>query len=105
IGQYPITVSGAAALNYAITYVSGILKVVKTLAIPNAFTPNGDGINDTWNIEALGAYANCSVQVFNRWGLKVYFSTGYGVPWDGSFKGASLPSGTYYYIIDLKNGA
>ncbi len=104
IGQYPITVSGAAASNYAITYVPGVLKIVKTLAIPNTFTPNGDGINDTWNIEALRAYANCSVQVFNRWGLKVYFSTGYGVPWDGNFRGSSLPPGTYYYIIDLKNG-
>jgi gliding motility-associated-like protein len=104
IGQYPITVSGAADSNYAITYVPGVLKVVRTLAIPNAFTPNGDGINDTWNIDALGAYANCSVQVFTRWGLKVYFSTGYSIPWDGTFKGSRLPTGTYYYLIDLKNG-
>ena len=104
IGQYPITANGATAANYDITYVPGILTVVKSLTIPNAFTPNGEGVNDTWDIKALEAYANCSVDIFNRWGLKVYSSTGYGVPWDGTSKGTALPSGTYYYIINLKNG-
>ena len=74
------------------------------LIIPNTFTPNGDGINDTWEIKALQNYPNCTVAIYSRWGEKLYSSIGYPIPWDGTYKGASLPVGTYYYIIDLKNG-
>jgi gliding motility-associated-like protein len=79
-------------------------NTAQTLAIPNTFTPNGDGINDTWVIRSLENYPNCTVQVYNRWGEKLYSSVGYPVPWDGTYKGANLPVGTYYYIINLKNG-
>jgi len=78
--------------------------IIKDFHIPNTFTPNGDGINDTWNIKYLDTYPNCSVQIFSRWGEIVYSSIGYGIPWDGTYKGSALPSGTYYYIINLKNG-
>jgi gliding motility-associated-like protein len=44
------------------------------------------------------------VMVFNRWGQNVYSSIGYGIPWDGTYRGARLPTATYYYIINLKNG-
>jgi gliding motility-associated-like protein len=70
--------------------------------IPNTFTPNGDGINDVWNIEKIENYPNCTVNIFNRYGEKVYASVGYSVPWDGTYKGSPLPTGTYYYVIDLK---
>jgi len=75
------------------------------IVIPNTFTPNGDGINDTWDIKNLDGYANCMVQIFNRYGENVYSSVGYGTPWDGRYKGSALPTGTYYYIVDLKNGS
>jgi len=108
VGQYPITANGASSPNYTIiAYLPGVLSILpaeQSILIPNAFTPNGDGINDTWNIKFLSAYVNCSVDIFNRWGEKVYSSTGYSVPWDGSYKGTALPTGTYYYIINLKNG-
>jgi gliding motility-associated-like protein len=106
IGQYPITVSGAASPNYTIIYVPGILTVGLTgqsLAIPNTFTPNGDGINDTWDIKDMIAYPTGTVDIFDRYGVKVYSSTGYGTAWDGTYKGSKVPIGTYYYIIDLKN--
>ncbi len=77
------------------------IKVVKDFIVPNTFTPNGDGINDTWRIENLSLYPNQHVQVFNRYGQVLYDSKNYNNPWDGSFKGKPLPSGTYYYIIDL----
>ncbi len=80
------------------------VNVLPAPVIPNAFTPNGDGINDTWDIKYLNTYPGCTVEVFNRWGQKLYSSNGYPVPWDGSYKGAALPVGTYYYIIDPKNG-
>ena len=72
--------------------------------IPNAFSPNGDGINDVWRIKYLEFYSEATVQIFNRYGQLVYLTTGYNVPWDGNFKGTPLPVGTYYYIINPKNG-
>jgi gliding motility-associated-like protein len=107
VGQYSIFVGGASSPNYTITAIPGILTISpanEAIVIPNAFTPNGDGVNDTWNIQYLSAYLNCRVDVFNRYGEKVYSSIGYGTPWDGSYRGASLPVGTYYYIISLNNG-
>ncbi|BAU53895.1 hypothetical protein MgSA37_02066 [Mucilaginibacter gotjawali] len=103
IGQYPITLSGYASNDYSITPVQGVLTVIGAIVIPNTFTPNGDGINDTWNIKYLDTYSTCTVQIFNRYGESVYSSIGYGTPWDGTFKGAKLPTGTYYYVINLKN--
>ncbi len=72
--------------------------------IPNTFTPNGDGINDLWNITALDYYPECSLNIYSRYGSLVYKSIGYGKPWDGTSRGRRLPAGTYYYILDLKDG-
>jgi gliding motility-associated-like protein len=103
-GKYPIKASSASALNYLITYVDGVLTIAPPvdLVIPNTFTPNADGINDTWKIPALASYPNCSVQIFNRYGAKVYNSIGYGMPWDGTVNGSDAPVGVYYYSIDTK---
>ena len=81
-----------------------LLRVLKGPEIPNAFSPNGDGINDVWRIKYLEYYSEATVQIFNRYGQPVYLSSGYSVPWDGVFKGTPLPVGTYYYIINPKNG-
>lgn len=80
------------------------IRVYKAISIPNTFTPNGDGINDTWDIIALSTYPQSLTQVFNRYGTEVFKSTGYATPWDGTVNGQIVPSGTYYYKIDLKNG-
>jgi gliding motility-associated-like protein len=79
------------------------VAVVSKLVIPNTFTPNGDGINDFWDISNLMYYPDCTVNIYNRWGFAVYQSKGYGKPWDGTYKGSPLPAGTYYYVIDIKN--
>ncbi|WP_428327563.1 gliding motility-associated C-terminal domain-containing protein [Mucilaginibacter sp.] len=79
------------------------VRVYKKITIPNTFTPNGDGINDTWNIDALVTYPESFTQIFDRYGQRVYQSQGYSKAWDGTYKGSALPTGTYYYIIDLKN--
>jgi len=73
------------------------------IKIPNTFTPNGDGINDTWDIYALQFYPDCKVLIYNRWGELVFRSAGYGKSWDGTNNGKKLPVGTYYYIIGLGN--
>jgi gliding motility-associated-like protein len=79
------------------------VKVLKVPIVPNAFSPNGDGVNDTWNIKYLESYANATVTVFSRYGSIVYFSSkGYSQPWSGQANGSDLPMGSYYYIIDPK---
>jgi gliding motility-associated-like protein len=72
--------------------------------IPNTFTPNGDGINDTWQITGLEFDPTALVQVFSRYGQQVYESKGYGIAWNGQNKGKKMGTGTYYYIITTKNG-
>jgi len=104
-GQYPITASGAASPNYTIFYVDGVLTIYPVIIVPNAFTPNADGINDLWDIKYLQIYTNCVVKVYNRYGQQVYQSTGYSKPWDGTTNGKILPFGTYYYAIDIGDGS
>jgi gliding motility-associated-like protein len=102
LGEYPITISGAVAANYTFNYVLGTLTVKSTIVtVNNAFTPNGDGINDTWDIKYIGQFTNCTVEIMNRYGEKVFYSIGYPTPWNGKRGGANLPTGTYYYIIKL----
>ncbi|WP_186292572.1 T9SS type B sorting domain-containing protein [Mucilaginibacter corticis] len=71
-----------------------------TITPPNTFTPNGDGINDLWEIAGLTTYPDCKVKTYNRYGKLVFQSIGYSKPWDGLYNGAHLPVGTYYYVID-----
>jgi gliding motility-associated-like protein len=80
------------------------VKVLKPVNVPNAFSPNGDGINDTWTIPNLGDYPGATVDVYNRYGQRVYSSSGYGIAWDGTWNGKMLPLATYYYVIKLQNG-
>ncbi|GAA4302851.1 hypothetical protein GCM10023183_14890 [Nibribacter koreensis] len=77
------------------------ITVLPAVEIPNGFTPNNDGINDNWDIPTLKGYPGAHVEVFNRWGNKVFESKGYQTPWDGTMKGQPLPAATYYYLIRL----
>ncbi|WP_207492482.1 gliding motility-associated C-terminal domain-containing protein [Aridibaculum aurantiacum] len=78
------------------------VQVFKQVVVPNAFSPNGDGINDKWIIPALQAYPGFDISVFDRYGRLVYSSSS-SFSWDGSNNGKILPVGTYYYLIDLKH--
>jgi gliding motility-associated-like protein len=73
---------------------------VLDIKIPNTFTPNGDGINDYWDIPALASYPNCVVSIFDRAGSLLFQSRGYPIPWDGTYKGKPVPFATYYYVIE-----
>ncbi len=83
-----------------------VVSVYLPIIIPNTITPNGDGYNDTWRIIRAESYSGMDVNVYDRWGQRVYHSIGYTnqKPWDGTRSGAFLPAGTYYYVIDLKTG-
>ncbi|MFB2119839.1 gliding motility-associated C-terminal domain-containing protein [Parapedobacter sp. 2B3] len=74
------------------------------ILIPNTFSPNGDGFNDTWMIGGLEDMA-AVVSVFDRNGQVVFQSRGYGVPWDGLYKGRLVPVGAYYYHIAISGGS
>jgi gliding motility-associated-like protein len=80
------------------------IKVLKMPAIPNIFSPNGDGVHDKWVIDYLDSYSGCTVDIFNRYGQRIFHSEGYANPWDGTINGQPVPVGTYYYIVNPKNG-
>jgi gliding motility-associated-like protein len=85
--------------------------VVKTdpdrLIIPKAFSPNGDLINDLWEIRNTELYPRVEITVYNRWGQTVWRSArGYPIPWNGSSsRGIELPVDSYHYAIDLHDGS
>jgi gliding motility-associated-like protein len=81
---------------------SVFVKVFQKLVVPNAFSPNGDGINDTWQIPALSSYPNHEFMLFDRYGRQLFKTNAYKA-WDGNINGKPLPVATYYYLINLQN--
>lgn len=80
------------------------VKVLKAPSVPNIFSPNGDGVHDRWVIPYLESYPGCTIDIVNRYGQPVFHSVGYATAWDGKVNGRDVPVGTYYYVIDPKNG-
>jgi gliding motility-associated-like protein len=80
------------------------VTVRRALKIPNGFTPNGDGVNDTWEIANIAFQPDAVVEIFDRWGSKVFESKGYSTNWDGTSNGQPLPTHTYFYVISAENG-
>ncbi|MCU0457300.1 MAG: gliding motility-associated C-terminal domain-containing protein, partial [Bacteroidales bacterium] len=75
------------------------------LVIPNAISPNGDLINDVWNIGEYELYPEIEIRIFDSWGNLVWQSEkGYPRKWDGTSRGRKLPIDSYHYVIDLHNG-
>ncbi len=98
--EYKLTVTESGKCPVSDYVLVKVLPRVKPIFIPNVFSPNNDGINDTWMISQLAAYPEATVNVFTRFGQKVFSSvSGYKIPWNGTNKGAKLPIGTYYYVI------
>lgn len=101
--SYALTVkTGDVTAGCSNTFPLTVLSYLD-IAIPNAFSPNGDGLNDTWVIQGISKYPQSKVSIFNRWGNKVYTNDeGYKAPWDGNYNGLEVATATYYYVIDLK---
>lgn len=79
---------------------------LKKIIIPNnAFTPNGDNINDLWFIPGIESFSGTEVTVFNRWGQMIYRNSDYqrSSGWDGTQNGSKLPAATYFYVITINN--
>lgn len=83
------------------------LSAEPSLVPAQAFTPNGDGINDSWVIPGIDNYPNNRVTIYNRWGHEIFGTNQYQNDWNGTAKGNSnmLPPGSYFYVIDLGNGS
>ena len=99
---------------YFLTVNNGVCSIVdevtvfveNQLKIPNTFSPNGDGINDEWEILGIVNFPDVGIQVFNRWGQLVFQTTGYPSDkrWNGTSLGEKeLAPGVYYYVINLRD--
>ena len=77
------------------------VTVLPPIRIPNAFTPNNDGHDDTWQIEFIEQFPDNTVSVFNRWGNRVFSTDHYSRAneWRGDINGQPAPVGTYYYVV------
>lgn len=110
----PIATPGSTTTYYLVVSNNGCsdtaevtVVVTQPINVPNTFTPNGDGVNDLWEIRNIENYPNCKVTVYDRWGQKVFNTVGYSNTnaWNGTNHGLSIPAAVYYYVIDLNSGA
>jgi len=94
--QYQVLIS-----NGICSYVARVkVEVLHAPQPVTAFTPNGDGVNDYWEIAHILDFPQASISVYNRYGTQLFFSKGFYHPWDGRFQGQPVPWGVYYYIIE-----
>ena len=97
-GDYTVTVTDSYGCTVSFTQYFTYIDV----CIPNNFTPNGDGINDTWGPGCTENYKNLVYSVFDRYG-RIVGTYRVGQYWDGKYKGAELPSGDYWYVLKLND--
>lgn len=97
---YTVTVTTADG---CIGFDSVEVTVVPLIEYISGFSPNGDGINETWQIDYVEQFPDIDVEIYNRWGQLLFKSHGYSTPWDGTYNGKPLPIGTYYYVIVLNH--
>jgi len=100
-GTYTINILDYNNCSSSATFA--LMTDIVTVEPVDAFTPNGDGVNETWVIGNIEEFPDCTVKIFNQWGNLVFESTGYTEPWDGKNSDKNAASAVYYYIIDLKN--
>ncbi len=104
---YWVQVTGNDGCVKSDTVIVKECTVANNIKVPNAFTPNNDGENDTWEIKDLDNYPNASVEIYDRWGRMVYQAkNGYpSTGWDGTSRGRNLPMDSYFYFIKLNDGS
>jgi gliding motility-associated-like protein len=90
--------------DYQAADTSAVVQIYSTHRdIMYLFTPNGDGINDYWELPKLSEWGKCDVKVYNRWGKLVFSDPNYNNLWNGTSNGSPLPEGPYYFIIKTEN--
>lgn len=96
---YVLTITDAKGCTNRDTVIITVTQSEFKGLVSNLFTPNGDGINDTWHIENIQVFPGNEVIVYNIYGNEVYQKKDYANDWKGTYNGADLPDGTYYYIL------
>ena len=76
------------------------VDVLPGLFIPTAFTPNGDGQNDTWTLVGIEAFPNCRVRIYDRWGSLLLDETPYRASWNGRIRGERVTAGPYQFVVN-----
>jgi len=79
------------------------VQVEGDITLPNVFSPNGDGVNDFWELPSVESFSDCILSIFDRSGRRVYEQKGYFNNWDGTSNGKQLPEGVYYYVMGCPN--
>ncbi|MDP2385151.1 MAG: gliding motility-associated C-terminal domain-containing protein [Bacteroidota bacterium] len=97
--NYILTVTDVNGCLNADTVVVTVFLPAFTGIVSNYFSPNGDTINETWYIEDIKLFPKNEVFVYNIYGQEVYTKKGYTNDWKGTYNGAELPDGTYYYVL------
>ncbi|MEM6842060.1 MAG: PKD domain-containing protein [Bacteroidota bacterium] len=103
ITNYQLVVTDANGIQASTAILVNVINC--QLVIPSGFTPNGDNVNDTWELQNINTFEQKLVEVYDRYGHRVFFSDNYNQAWDGSYRGDLLPTGTYYYRIELEEGS
>ena len=100
--EYMVTLTIVSADGCIDSYTT-IVKVETDfyLYVPTAFTPDGDGLNEYFEVKGLG-FESFEIRIFNRWGGEVFFSDDITNSWDGTAKGNPAPGGVYTYTIFIK---
>ena len=99
-GEYILNVSDSLACS-AMLIIPIETENENCIVIPTAVSPNGDGANDFWIISGVADNIDISVEIFNRWGGKIYQNDNYQNDWDGTFKDKAIPAGVYYFVVKI----
>lgn len=95
-----------AANTLGCTDTDEVKIIVTNFSIPNAFSPNADGINDVFKIVCANEWTDLkSFRIYNRWGQNVFYTDNINDPWDGTFKGELCPADTYFYLAEISIGS
>jgi len=116
VGSQEVSIAKEGNYTITATDVNGCQKVFNTLIIkqnctdcdayvPNAFTPNGDGLNDIFKAKPACFTSAFNCRIFNRWGEQLFTSTNINHAWDGTYKGKKMAQGSYVYIIHYKTAS
>lgn len=98
--QQPVTYTVIGTNEYGCSDTAEIrIDIREDIFIPNAFTPNGDGVNDLFRIENFGYQQLVDFRVYNRWGQLMFTGNEGAQGWDGTFNGNAAPQDTYFYYI------
>jgi gliding motility-associated-like protein len=97
-GFYTVTISDTTGADTSLTIE--IKGIECSIGGAPTFSPNGDGIHDMWSLSNIINYDTYLIQIYDRWGQRVFQSKSNFEAWDGKSQGTNCPDGTYYYVIE-----